>query len=315
MEQHRDKDLLGITMNRLKHMKTFMLIVEEGNIARAARKLGITKAAASKQLIELENRLDVQLLTRTTRSLKLTDVGQLYYEALHKVFHALNEADLVITHTHEKPIGILKILSHRHFGEKYIVGNIKEFTDLYPELKLDLELADRFPDLEKENIDIVCSVGHEGAENLVQKKIGSATQVLCASPEYLTRFGMPKYFTDLKHHRYITHSFRNPDNVLIFDNQELYLDCFLRLNDAQAMLQCALQGVGIIKIYKYFVRNYLKSGQLIELFAKYRKPTKSIYMYYQLHKFIQIKIRVFIDFINKKVLEDHSLFKDESYLK
>lgn len=291
-------------MNRLKNMKTFMHIVEEGSIVGAARKLGITKAAASKQLIDLENRLNTQLMSRTTRALKLTEIGQLYYEALQKVFHAVNEADLVITHTHEKPVGILRILSHRHFGEKFIVNHIKEFTDLYPNLKIDLELSDRFPDMIKENIDVICSVSHEGTENLVRKKIASAGQVLCASPDYLKQFGVPKTFLDLKRHRYITHSFRDPDNVLFFNDQELYLDYFIRLNDAQAMLQCALQGVGIIKIYNYFVRKYIKNGQLIEILKKFREPEKSIYFYYQYQKFIQIKIRAFIEFINQKVALD-----------
>lgn len=289
-------------MDKLKVMRTFISIVEEGSIVRAADLLCITKAAASKQLIDLENAIKVQLFKRTTRTLELTELGRLFYESSKKVFLAVDEAESLIRDTHAKPVGTLKITSHRHFGEKFILTNLKEFIALYPGLKIDLELADRFPDLEKENIDILCGPGHDGPDYLVRKKIASTFHVLCASPEYLDEFGIPKKPDDLKRHRYITHSFRNPDSLLIFNNKkEVYLDCHIRLNDAQAMLQCAKQGLGIIKIYNYFVEEDIKAGRLIELLKEYREPEKSIYMFYRQQKYPQQKVRVFLDFISTKI--------------
>jgi DNA-binding transcriptional LysR family regulator len=289
-------------MDKLKHMKAFMLAVEEGSIVKAAAQLGITKAAASKQLIDLENNLNTQLLYRTTRMLKLTDIGRLYYESLKNVFTAVADAEAIVAHIHQKPIGTLKISSHRHFGEKYIVSHIKEFMTLYPELKIDLDLADRFPDLEKENIDVLCGVGQDGPDHLVRKKISSVHHVLCASPDYLHKFGIPKIVKDLKKHRYITHSFRCPDNILTFkNNKELYLDFHIRVNDAQTMLQLALQGLGFIKIYNYFVEDYIKCDKLVEILNEHREPSRPIYLFYQQQKFLPTKIRLFIDFICKKI--------------
>lgn len=294
-------------MDKLKLMKTFMLTVEEGSIAKAAFKIGISKAAASKQLIYLENKLNSQLLHRTTRKLKLTDAGQLFYDSLGNVFSAVAEAESVVTQIQEKPIGTLRVASHRHFGEKFIICNIKEFITLYPDLKLDIELGDRFPDMEKENIDVLCGVGHEGPDHLVRKKIATVHHILCASAEYLSNFGMPKTPDDLKRYRYITHSFRNPDNILLFkNNKEVYLDFDIRLNDAQAMLACALQGLGFIKIFNYFVDEHIKSGRLIEILKEYREPPKSIYIFYQQQKFIPARIRLFIDFISRKLNADKS---------
>ncbi len=288
-------------MDKLKLMKTFMLIVEEGSIVQAAKSLGITKAAASKQLIDLENSLNTQLLQRTTRSLKLTDAGQSFYQSAKRIFMTISEAEFMITHTHEKPSGVLRITSHRYFGERYIVNNLKEFIKLYPDLKIDLELADRFPDLEKENIDVLCGVGHEGPDYLVRKKVLSTYHILCASLTIL-RIGIHKTPNDLKQHRYITHSFRNPDNLLVFSNhKEVYLDYHIRVNDAQAMLRCALQGLGIAKIYDYFVEESIRKGELVELLQKYREPQKSLYVFYQQHKFVQPKIRLFLDFLYEKV--------------
>lgn len=289
-------------MDKLKLMKTFMVIVEQGNIVRAANTLAITKAAASKQLIDLENHFKTQLFKRTTRKLKLTDTGRSFYESLKNVFSAVNTAESIVTHTLEKPGGILRITSHRNFGEKYIVSHLGEFISLYPDIKIDLELADRFPDLEKENIDILCGIGHEGPEHLVRKKIYSAHHILCAAPAYLAQFGVPKKPEDLTRHRYITHSFRSPDNLLTFNNNsEIYLDFHIRLNDAQSMLKCALQGLGFIKIFNYFAEEYINKGELVEILKKYREPEKSIYIFYQPQKFLPVKIRLFLDFLYQKL--------------
>jgi len=289
-------------MNKLKRMKTFMLIVEEGSIVLAANILGITKAAASKQLIDLENSLNTQLLSRTTRTHKLTDTGRLFYESLKKVFAALAEAESIVNESYEQPIGTLRITSNRHFGEKYIVNNLKEFISLYPDLKIDLELADRFPDLEKENIDVLCGIEYEGPDHYVRKKIFSAYHILCASPEYLEKFGIPKKPEHLKRHRYITHSSRSTDNLLVFNNnKEVYLDFHLRLNDARIMLECALQGLGIIKIFNYHIEEEINTGKLIEILQPYREPEQSIYIYYQQQKFLQKKTRLFLDFLYKKI--------------
>ena len=286
-------------------MKTFMLAVEEGSITQAARRLGITKAAVSKQLIDLENELNTQLLNRTTRLLKLTDPGGSFYESLKNVFSAVAEAESVIAQTHDKPVGTLRIASHRHFGERFIISHVKEFITLYPDLKLDIELADRFPDIEKENFDVLCGIAHEGPEHLVRKRVATIRHILCATPEYIAEHGMPKTPDDLKRYRYITHSFRNPDNILLFkNNKEIYLDFFIRLNDAETMLKCALQGLGFIKIFNYFVDEYIKCGKLIEVLKDYREPPKSLYIFYKQQKFLPNKIRLFIDFLSKKIRED-----------
>lgn len=294
-------------MDKLKHMKTFMLIVELGSIAKAAHQLGISKAAASKQLNDLENEMNTVLLERTTRSHKLTDTGELYFESLKNVFAAVIEAEAIVTQIHDKPVGTLRIASHRHFGERFIISNLQEFHSLYPDLKLDIELADRFPDMERENIDLLCGIGHEGPDHLVRKRIATIRHILCASPDYLFKYGMPKTPEDLKNHRYITHSFRNPDNLLQFKNgKEIHVDYRIRLNDAQAMLKCALQHLGFIKIFNYFVDQHIQSGKLIEILKEFREPEKSLYVFYKHQKYIPIKIRIFINFLCKKINTDPS---------
>ena len=286
-------------------MKTFMLAVEEGSIAQAARRLDISKAAASKQLIELESELNAQLLHRTSRSLDLTDTGRLFYQSLKNVFSAVADAEAIISHAHDKPSGTLRIASHRYFGERFIMNNINEFMTLYPGLKLDVELGDRFPDIERENFDVLCGIVNEGPDHLVRKKIATVSHVLCATPDFLAKFGMPKKPDDLKCYRFITHTFRNPDNVLTFKyGKDVYPEVYIKLNDAQSMLKCALRGLGFIKIFDYFVDNHIKKGELIEILKDYREPPKPLYIFYKQQKFIPIKIRLFIDFLAKKIESD-----------
>jgi DNA-binding transcriptional LysR family regulator len=301
-------------MDKLKHMKTFMLIVESGSIAKAAQQLGISKAAASKQLNDLENKMSVALLERTTRKHKLTDIGDLYYEALKNVFANVAEAESIASQSHEKPVGTLRIASHRHFGERFIIDRLQEFNALYPDLKLDIELADRFPDLEKENFDVLCGIGHEGPDHLVRKKIATIRHILCATPDYLTKYGVPKSPDDLKHHRYITHSFRNPDNLLQFKNgKEVHVNYHIRLNDAQAMLNCTLQGLGYTKIFDYYIDEHLKCGKLVEILREFREPEKSLYIFYRHQKYTPMKIRIFVNFLYKQVNAE-STFASNKYI-
>jgi len=200
-----------------------------------------------------------------------------------------------------QPSGLLKIASNRHFGEKYIINNLKDFISQYPDLKIDLELTDRFPDLERENIDILCGIEADGPDHYVRRKIFSAFHVFCASPDYLKQFGLPKKPEDLKNHRYITHACRD-DNILTFpDDREIMLDFHLRFSDEKTMLDSALQGMGIIKIFSYHVNEAIKEGKLVEILTSYRQPAKPIYIYYQTHKFLQKKIRFFLDFLYSKI--------------
>lgn len=286
-----------------------MMIIEEGTISQAALRLGLSKAAVSKQLIDLESQLSVQLLSRDTRKISLTPAGEIYYDSVKKVFDAVSEAEAIVSKLHHQPIGTLRIASHKHFGEKIILDNIKEFITAYPHLKLDIEFADRFPDIEKEGFDILCGMSSDGPDHLVRKRIATTKYVLCAAPAYIKKYGHPKTPDDLMKHHYITHSFRNPDNVISFKNHhDVYLDYTIRVNDAQAMLKCATNGLGFIKIFRYFVGHHIKNAQLIEILKEYPQPSAALYLFYKQQKYLPKKIRLFIDFIHKKTSEHHLYF-------
>lgn len=289
-------------MSQFDAIETFVLVVEENNFARAAKRLHISAAAVSKQITLLEKHLGVQLLKRTTRQLALTEMGGAYYEQCKRILSEIQHADALVSEFHKEPKGLLRVVCANYFAKRFIVPRLAEFMRRYPKVILELELAERMPDLARENIDLLFGVSLLADPELVQRKISSTHYVICASPAYLKKYGIPKKPNDLLQHHYITHTMRKPNNVLVFkDKQQIQLQPILRLNDAEAIKACALQGIGIVKLHEYMVREELATGKLQEVLEKYREPDQSIYLYYQPMRYLQPKIRCFIDFMLEAV--------------
>ncbi len=164
-----------------------------------------------------------------------------------------------------------------------------------------MHLEERVPNLAKEDVDIVIGTSIPGPSEAIQRTIGKTRYIFCASPSYLERFGTPQKPADLIHHRYITHSMRLNDQVLTFDDFELNLDPYLRINDTGAMLKCALNGLGIVKLHDYMVNESLAAGRLIEVLQPFSQEVYSIYLYYMENRYLNPKIRFFIDFVLEKL--------------
>lgn len=290
------------TMSQLEQIEAFVQVVDQNSFAGAAKTIGISAAAVSKQINALESRLAVQLLTRSTRKIALTEVGAHYYHQCQRVLAELHEADAVVSHTQQEPTGILRVAASSYFGERYIVPFISEFMALYPQVTLHLDLAERFPDLARENIDILVGVAIEGPPELVRRKISSACYTICATPAYLKKYGVPKKPNDLLGHHYIEHSIRTPRGQIIFKNgHAITLNPVLLLNNTKEMIACALQDIGIIKAHTYAVDNYIQEGKLVEILPEHRETVRNVYLYYQQSRFLPRKIRCFIDFLLEKI--------------
>lgn len=289
-------------MPDLSQMKTLVLASELGSLAAVARKLGISPAAISKQLTRLEEELGLQLLIRSTRRIELTEIGINYCNQCLRILEEADAAAAMISQVKSTPRGTLKVVSGRHFAASYIIPHMKEFLLQYPEIELNLELAERVPDLNLEAIDLQIGMSISATGNAIQKKIATTIYSFCASPGYLKAFGTPEKPEDLKHHRYITHSMRNPDNELIFrDKQVIKINPYIRVNDAQTMLNFALEGLGVVKLHHYVVKECLERGLLKELLKSYSNVEVPIYVAYPQRRYIYSKTRCFIDFIIEKI--------------
>lgn len=293
-------------MADLVQMKILILASELGSLAAVARKLEVTPAAITKQLTRLEKELGLELITRSTRKIEFTDIGNEYCHQCRRILEEVDAANALISQTKAVPSGKLKVVSGRNFGIHFIVPHIQEFLKKYPKIEMDLELTERIPDIHSEAIDVMIGMSVSAAGDAIQKKIATTSYVFCASPSYLQQFGIPKKPEDLKNHRYITHSMRQPDDKIQFEKQSITLHPYFRVNDVQTMLDLSVSGLGIVTLHHYAVKEYLQQGILQEILKPYHLSKVPIYVAYPKRRFIASKVRAFIDFITEKIEnEDH----------
>ena len=289
--------MVTIRMPHFSQIAAFIAVVEQNSFAAAARQLGVSTAAVSRQVARLEADLRAQLLYRTTRQVTLTEIGTEYYQQCKKALEGLVEAEQTISASQSVATGTLSITSNRYFALQYLLPRLPKFMAKNPQLEIKIELAERFPDLKKENIDLIFGMSMPESLDLVRKRVATTRYVLCASPQYLKKYPPPKKPEDLRQHHYLAHSMRQPDNVLLFkNNREITVRPFLRINDSQALRDCALQGMGVVQLHDYMVTDALKDGRLIELLRDFSQLQQPVYLYYQQSRYLQPKIRRFIDF-------------------
>jgi len=283
---------------KLEQLHVFLAVVKYHSFSEAALHLGVSKVAVSKTISKLERELTCALFTRTTRKLSLTDNGRNLMNHADNILSATSDLKDAFSSYQAQPQGMLRVMSTAYFGEKYLIPNIAQFQKLYPDLGIELIFEERFPHLEKEQIDIFIGASMPGYDELVRKQFSTTRYVMCASKKYLKQYGTPQKPEDLLKHRYITHSMRQPDNILSFDGApDLNINPILRLNDANALLQCALNHIGIIKIHDYKVKSEIQNNKLIEILPKYHKKSWPLYLFYTHKKYTPKKIRVMLDFL------------------
>lgn len=289
-------------MSKLERIATFIEIVEENSFAAAARKRGVSTAAVSRQVSRLEADLGVNLLQRTTRRLHLTEIGLQYFQECKKILASLSEAERAISHSQSEARGVLSVLCSRYFALKYLIPHLAAFQSLNPKLQVKFELAERFPDMAREGVDVLFGVSMDGPAELVRRRITTTRYLLCASPGYLKKQGVPQTPADLSKHMYLTHTMRKPDNMLMFKKgKAVFLKPVLWLNDSRALCECAMQGLGIVSLHDYVVADALRSGNLVEILSDFNKGQQPVYLYYQRSRYLQPKIRRFIDFYTAEI--------------
>lgn len=284
-------------MSKLDQITAFIDVVEENGFAAAARKQGISTAAISRQINHLETALGTQLLMRTTRQISLTEIGTQYYQHCKKMLAELSQAEEEILGSQNEAIGVLNVICSPFFAYNDIIPRLPSFQAQNPKLRIKLEIAERIPNFNVEEVDILYGISAEAAPDLVRKRVMTTRYVFCAAPNYLKKFGTPTSPHDLLKHKYISHTMRKPFDMLKFKNDdEIYLEPAFSINDSRGMRDCAVLGMGIIKIHHCVIEDELRDGRLVEILADYQAPSFPVYLYYQPNRFLQPKIRRFIDF-------------------
>ena len=288
-------------MNKFSEMQTFVAVVEAGTFVKATDGLAMSKAAVSRYVGALEARLGVRLLHRTTRRLSLTEEGKVFYARCKELLGELDEAEAEITSRSGQAVGRVRVNAPVTFGILHLAALWGAFKVAHPRVALDVTLADRTVDLVEEGYDLAVRIARLPSSTLVSRKLSSTRLVLCASPQYLARAGIPKHPSELAQHAVWAYSYFAAGDEWPFEGPEGALiakvrPC-VRTNNGDTCRAGALQHHGIVLQPTFLIGSDLDAGRLVELMPEYRSVELGIYALYPTRRHVSPKVRLLIDFL------------------
>ncbi len=291
-------------MSLLNGMAVFVQVVEARGFSAAARALGVSKSAISKEIARLEDRLGTRLLNRTTRRLSLTETGAVFYERCSRLVAEAAEAERAVLDLDTEPRGLLKLSAPMSFGQLHLAPAIIELAALHPALRVDMTLDDRVIDLVAEGFDVAVRIADLPPSTLVARKLAINRRAVCAAPAYLVKHGMPREPHDLirhncLHYTYLTSGsdwrFRGPDGAIT-----VRVSGTFSANNGDVLRQAALAGLGLILTPTFLVDTDLRSGALVPVLRPFCDADTAIYAVYPQTRHLSPKVRAFVDFLVKR---------------
>lgn len=287
-------------LNNLPAMVAFAAAVDRGSLTAAGKSLGRSKAAISRQIAELEERLGVQLLQRTTRSIALTPAGNDFYARCSTIIETALEAQSEVTALDSKPKGMLRVTLPLAFTVLQAGSLIPELLDRFPELRLDVMLSDRKVDLLEEGFDVAFRLGDPMDQSLVALHLGDCKLVVCGSPKYLKKRGTPAKPSDLVKHECIVETGDDGSAVwMVGKGKAVKINGRLRTNNGQIARAAALAGHGLAFLPSFIVHEDLKSGQLRAVLTEYLDMLYPMYAVFPQNRRSSAKVRAFVDVLKE----------------
>lgn len=287
-------------MNQLEDMQIFVSTVDAQSFTAAADKLGLSKQFISRRVMALEERLGARLLIRTTRRLSVTDTGRAYYERALKIIDEVNDAEQMVSSENASPRGTLRISAPMSFGTLHLGPAIARFMAQCPDIRIELDLSDRFVDIVGEGYDMALRIGTLADSSLIARQIAPVQVVACASPAYLKQRGKPKLPRDLKDHDCLLYGHgRNVEWVFAEKGKPLHVPVKgrLRANNGELACAAAIANLGIVQLPTFIVGGAVRSKQLVALLDDYAPPPLTIYAVYPQHRQASLAIKACVDFL------------------
>ncbi len=292
-------------MDRLEAMSTLLAVIEEGSLSAGARKLRTPLATVSRRVSDLEQHVGTRLLVRTSRRATLTDAGRGYVEASKRILEQVEEAERTAAGEYSQPRGQLSITAPVVFGRLHVLPVAAEFLAAHPKIDLRMYMIDRHVSLLDEHLDVGVRLGHLEDSALVATRVGSVRRVICASPDYIARFGMPIAPDDLRNHEGITFQgfSTSPGWRFRGDSEELSLEPRTRIavNTVEAAVDAAVAGLGVVRVLSYQVVEQLRSGALIPLLEAYAPEPIPVQLLYAGKGMLPVKVRAFLDWMTPRL--------------
>jgi DNA-binding transcriptional LysR family regulator len=292
-------------MDRFREMETFIAVVEAGSFVAAAEKLRISKSVASRIVQDLEGRLGGRLLNRTTRRLSLTDIGEAYFQRCTHIIEEIAVAEGAVGKDRETVIGVLKVSAPLTFGTLHLAQHWEGFLHRHPLVELDLTLLDRRVDLVGEGYDLAIRIAPQQEDSsLVSRKLASSRMVICAAPQYLEKYGIPRTLDEISKHEFIGYSYLPTGDVWKVKQNDsiegVKIRPRLRVNNGDTCRTAALQGLGITVQPSFIVGNDLATGKLIEILPEWHAEERGIYAVYPTRQHLPGKVRALVDYLADK---------------
>lgn len=295
-------------MDTLQNMRVFVRVVEAGSFTGAAQHLNTTTAYASRAVSDLEAHLRTRLLNRTTRRIALTEAGERYLQRCEQILAYVDQAEAEAGDAHARPSGKLKVHAMTSFGQHYVVPAVGQYQQLYPEVNVELTLAQRMPDLLDEGYDVALVLATDLPDSgFVSQRITSAFSIACASPAYLERRGVPQKPSDLAGHtcmQLVTPVF--PTAQWQFTGPEGDQTINLgpapfQVNVAEALAVAVREGMGIGLLPIYSAISGLRSGELVWILPEYKSQEMNVYAMYPSRQYLDAKIRTWVELLREKL--------------
>ena len=286
-------------------MNVFVAAVDAGNFSAAARLLGLSPSAVSKQIGRLETRLGARLLNRSTRRISLTDVGREFYERSRSILADIDDAERAVGSASDQPRGRLRITASISFGQRQIVPMVPEFVSRFPGVRVDVLFSDRVIDMVDEGIDVAVRVSAPADSALIARRLVPDRRVVCAAPEYLKSHGIPETPEGLAAHNALIYSTVYSD-AWRFDgpagSAAVRVPSNFAANSGEAIRDLALGGFGIARLATFLVGPDIKAGRLVELLPDWRDPQENIiHAVYPSRRLVPPSTRAFVDFLVEKL--------------
>ena len=288
-------------MDKLTSMRVFANVARLGSFSAAAEEMGISRAMASKYLGYLEEQLNVRLLNRTTRQLSLTEVGMAYRDRIMAILDDIEETELAVSQLQTEPRGTLKILSPPSFGSFHLARAFGDYKDRFPDVKIELILTDRTPDLFEEGIDLAIYLGELNDSSLIARHLATTRIVVCGAPDYLTQKGVPQHPSELAQHNCLSLLQRSPlaSWKFLIDGKPvtMYPTGKFNASTADPLRIAAINGCGLVQLPSYIVGLDIMAGHLQPVLEDFEPEALPLHIVYIHRRHLSTKVRTFVDFI------------------
>ena len=298
-------------MDRLQTMSAFVNVADEGGFAPAARKLKLSPPSVPRAISELEARLGARLLHRTTRSLRLTEVGARYLADCRRILSEIEEADRHAASLHQEPTGLVSVSASVLFGRMHVAPLLLQLLDRYPRIRVSAVFVDRVVHLLEEGIDIAVRIAELPDSSLSAVRVGHLRRVLCAAPDYLDAQGRPRHPADLWVHRTVSFAGDTTSVDWIFghgaESERFRPDSRFVVNNADAAIAAAAAGRGITRVLSYMVAPEVRAGRLEILLKDFEPPTVPVNVLHKEPGQTSARVRAVVDHLVERLREDPAL--------